>query len=62
MKIAISRMHKIDENCICDTTVIFLYVHKISTSKKVGNTEKWTYAPSYPHYPHKKYGKEVDFL
>lgn len=40
IKTVISRMHKIGRNCICDTTVIFLYVHKISTSKKVGNIEK----------------------
>ena len=27
----ISRMHKFVNNCKCDITVIFLYVHKIST-------------------------------
>ena len=31
MKITLGRMHKINGNCISDTTVIFLYVHKIST-------------------------------
>ena len=33
-------------------TVIFLYVHKISTWIKSPKGLILTYAPTYPHYPH----------
>lgn len=36
----ISRMHKFVNNCKCDITVIFLYVHKISTWQKAQNLVK----------------------
>lgn len=44
-------MHKKILNFTYDTTVIFLYVHILSTEKNDKNCDKLSYTPSYPQYP-----------
>lgn len=53
-------MHKKVSVILYDTTVIFLYVHNLSTHKKGKRGYKSTYTPSYPHYPQTRTGFLVE--
>ena len=54
------KMHKKSGIFFCDTTVIFSYVHNLSTLKKEESADKSTYTPSYPHYPQSRTGFLVE--
>ena len=47
------KLHKKIGNALYDILVSFPQVYKISTIQCVKKCPKWTYAPSYAHYPQK---------